>query len=161
MSKSFYLLIVLVCLIMLAVIFFNFLVAQEKNEYVGDGNGIASQHSFQTDQDSVWVPQDKRLILYREKYPEPDTISDRGIKIIPFTPGNFLALLKEYQQYCDTVMIRDWEHIFKVVVNSDSTLGWVADSSLVEYNRNKYRLYVPFPEDFIYWLENVKLKGSN
>ena len=42
MSKSFYLLIVLVCLIIVAVIFFNFLVAQEKAEYVGEGNGIVS-----------------------------------------------------------------------------------------------------------------------
>ena len=76
------------------------------------------------------------------------------------TYHSLLSLLKEYQAYCDTVMIRGWEHFFKVVVNSDSTLGCVADSSLVEYNRNKYRLSVPFQEDFIYWLENVKLKGG-
>jgi len=153
MSKSFYLLIVLVCLIMLAVIFFNFLVAQEKNEYVGDGNGIASQHSFQTDQDSVWVPQDKRLILYREKYPEPDTISDRGIKIIPFTPGNLLALLKQYQAYCDTVTAYEtyYNRYFDLKKN-------------IEVNDTTITKRSGLPVTFIGfgdWLENVKLKGSN
>ena len=159
-SYAFQWLIAIIATIFLVVMFLAVLHGQEKKEYVGEGNGIVSQKSTQTDQDSVWIPQSLRLSLFREKYPEPDTVSYRGIKIMPFTPGNLMALLKEYQAYCDTVMIRCWMPCHKVVVSKDSTLIWVADSSLVEYNRNKYRSYIPFPEDFIYWLKNVKLKGK-
>ena len=127
--------------------------AQELGEYVREGNGIVSQNSFQKDQDSVLVPPHLRLILYREKYPEPDMVLDHGIKIMPFTPGNLLALLKQYQAYCDTVTAYEtyYNRYFDLKKNIE-----VNDTTIMK----RSGLPVTFI-GFGDWLENVKLKGSN
>jgi len=124
--------IVFVCLFMLAIIFFNFVTGQERGEYPRQEMTF-TVNSEKIDQDSV-------LVLF----------STRGL----------LGLLKEYQTYCDTVTIGKWEYVAMPITMPDSTIRWVMDSTLVRFPRKQYRnLMFLFPEDFVNWLENVKLKG--
>jgi len=116
-------------------------------EVVGDGNRIASQHSFQTDQDSVWVSPERRLsfTVNREKI-------DQDSVLVLFSTWGLLGLLKEYQAYCDTIhceikAIEKWMRPWS---------GWGdhRDSIKTVIVCGKY----PELNDFINWLENVKLK---
>jgi len=153
MSKSFYLLIVLVCLIMLAVIFFNFLVAQEKKEYPDSKSrefwynkdlpfpeiNTLKLSGDKVDQDSVWIPPERRLNIYLEK-------NNQDSVLVLFSTRGLLGLLKEYKSYSDTVTI------------------YVKHWSLTDYGDTLEVVSVPqrgtfmSVEGLMDWLENVKLK---
>jgi hypothetical protein len=114
-------------------------------------NIISRVDKVQEDTDGEYPQQVMTLSVNNEKI-------DRDSALVLFSTIGLLGLLKEYRAYCDTVTIGRWEYFATPVMTDSTYRTWKPDSSLVRFPRKQYGLMPLFPEDFIYWLETVKLK---
>jgi len=98
---------------------------------------------------------------YNKTLPFPDVdLLKQESNVEVLTIQGLLSLLKEYQTYCDTIAVTQWEYFGTQIFKPDSTLKmWKLDSSLVRTPRKHYRspMFL-FPEDFINWLAIEKLR---